>query len=497
MAISSGYDPFFTNQLTEEASRAILMRVQIRDYRAREQICMAGTPADAIYFVAAGAVQCGEVVLTPGEHFGEVEVLRNAPHTATAFAIGDVQLWILYKYDLEALLADQKNAAFNLALSRHIAEKLIVQQHQVVGFRPSRFLRSTPERSGGAKISKVVGQPHAPFVASRRNLPIWLGLAGLVFFFGGVVLVGLALAFTATSINVGGLMLNAPEVAPTESRRVRVGPPKVGFFVNPNEINPAPVESTQTKPIATEAHIVSAGDTLSGIAQTHGTTLAVLRALNNLNSDVIRVGVQLSVPQGIEMPRVAIALPTRAAPNPGLRPPPTFTPLAAKPTLTQIPVSLPAMAAPIAATSPPRTWEMPAWTSVEDAKVAPGQKYWRLVKAIYFDEASAGGRINILVAALSEDGKPLLDIPVRMEWGANEYTMRKTEDKRDPFLLPYNLDIIAAHDMAGGSSFAPDRGERGGYKITVEGLPSDAVGGMGLPLKRHVAFLLVFQRTTR
>lgn len=152
---------------------------------------------------------------------------------------------------------------------------------------------------------------------------------------------------------------------------------------------------------------------------------------------------------------------------------------------------------PVAPTPLPREWKMPAWTSVEDANVPAGQKYFRLVKAFFFDEASAGGRVNILVGVLDENGKELADIPVRMEWGVNEYTTRKTEDKRDPFLIPYNLNIIAAHDMAGGSSFAPDRGERGGYKIMVEGFPSDIVSGMGLPLKRHVAFVLVFQRTTR
>ena len=130
-------------------------------------------------------------------------------------------------------------------------------------------------------------------------------------------------------------------------------------------------------------------------------------------------------------------------------------------------------------------------------KCSSRAKYFRLVKAIYFDEGSAGGRVNILVGVLDEEGKELSDIPVRMGWGEGEYTTRITEEKRDPFLIPYNLNVIAAHDMASGSSFAPDRGERGGYKIAVDGFPSDVVSGMGLPLRRHVAFLLVFQRTVR
>lgn len=105
--------------------------------------------------------------------------------------------------------------------------------------------------------------------------------------------------------------------------------------------------------------------------------------------------------------------------------------------------------------------------------------------------------MNIFVGVLDEEGKQLTDIPVKMEWAPGEYTTRRTEEKFDYFLQPYNVSVVAVHDMASGSSFSPDRGERGGYKITAEGLPSDVVSGMGLPLRRHVAFLLVFQRTIK
>lgn len=216
---------------------------------------------------------------------------------------------------------------------------------------------------------------------------------------------------------------------------------------------------------------------------------------NNASAAPTKVAQWLGLPEPTRTSILPTAtrLPTRTAtPKPLAtrtpRPQPTPTPT----------VVAPVMAAVLATPTPlPREWKMPTWTSVDEAQVAPGQKYFRLVKAIYFDEASAGGRVNILVGVLDENGKELTDIPVRMEWGANEYTIRQTEEKRDPFLIPYNLNIIAAHDMASGSSFAPDRRERGGYKIAVDGLPSDVVSGMGLPLRRHVAFLLVFQRTVR
>jgi membrane-bound lytic murein transglycosylase D len=43
-------------------------------------------------------------------------------------------------------------------------------------------------------------------------------------------------------------------------------------------------------------HTIRKGDTLSGIAKQYGTTVASLRALNNLKSDKLRIGAKLRVP---------------------------------------------------------------------------------------------------------------------------------------------------------------------------------------------------------
>lgn len=47
---------------------------------------------------------------------------------------------------------------------------------------------------------------------------------------------------------------------------------------------------------ANRVHVVQRGDTLSGLAQQYGTTVADLRAANNLRSDVIRIGQALQIP---------------------------------------------------------------------------------------------------------------------------------------------------------------------------------------------------------
>lgn len=59
-----------------------------------------------------------------------------------------------------------------------------------------------------------------------------------------------------------------------------------------------PVIATQPAAVAAsgQTYTVQSGDSLWKIARTHGTTVDKIKALNNLNSDVIRVGLQLKLP---------------------------------------------------------------------------------------------------------------------------------------------------------------------------------------------------------
>lgn len=56
--------------------------------------------------------------------------------------------------------------------------------------------------------------------------------------------------------------------------------------------------SAPSAPAGGSTYTVQRGDSLSVIAQRHGTTVADLKAMNNLSSDVIRVGQKLVVPEG-------------------------------------------------------------------------------------------------------------------------------------------------------------------------------------------------------
>lgn len=65
--------------------------------------------------------------------------------------------------------------------------------------------------------------------------------------------------------------------------------------------------------VGTRGYIVKSGDTLSGIAKRHGTTISAIRSANNLRSDIVRVGQELRIPDGPAAPAPAGTAPSVAA----------------------------------------------------------------------------------------------------------------------------------------------------------------------------------------
>ena len=80
----------------------------------------------------------------------------------------------------------------------------------------------------------------------------------------------------------------APAAAPTSSTPSS----EAGLVVGTPAVTPSPSPTSQQ----TFLYVVQAGDSLSGIALRFGTTLEVLRQLNNLSGDTLIVGQPIYVP---------------------------------------------------------------------------------------------------------------------------------------------------------------------------------------------------------
>ncbi|MBM3872144.1 MAG: LysM peptidoglycan-binding domain-containing protein [Verrucomicrobia bacterium] len=93
--------------------------------------------------------------------------------------------------------------------------------------------------------------------------------------------------------------------------------PSATLAVGQKLLVPAPKRAAATTaPSGDDArvHVVKGGDTLGTIARQHGTTIATLKRLNGLKSDLVRVGQRLTVPEpGMALPEPSVAKPAPPA----------------------------------------------------------------------------------------------------------------------------------------------------------------------------------------
>lgn len=119
---------------------------------------------------------------------------------------------------------------------------------------------------------------------------------------------------------------------------------------------------------------------------------------------------------------------------------------------------------------------------VKLAQLPPNTLYWKLISAQYQDPDESGGNISIIVFVQDERGAPIPGQRVIQKFPGDQAAA--VTDERGHVEFP----------MSGDSSFAPDRGETGPYSVVIDNLPGDTVVGMGLPLRRHVQYILTYRR---
>ena len=116
------------------------------------------------------------------------------------------------------------------------------------------------------------------------------------------------------------------------------------------------------------------------------------------------------------------------------------------------------------------------------ANVAPGRRYWRLVRLEWRKEFE-GGNTLLYITTLDEEGRPVWGQEVIVENGGHIvlYTQPKPGEPHGTN-LPMNSTLNSYLAFVGGD------------------LPSDRVTGLGLGEwyggLDHTSFILVFQRTT-
>ncbi|HHY56737.1 MAG TPA: cyclic nucleotide-binding domain-containing protein [Chloroflexi bacterium] len=431
-------------------------------YRAGEIIFRASAPADKLYLIDKGNVRVqtlggGAYLLGPGESFGERALITEQPHNTTVSADTDVDVWTLNKQDLDMLMNRYPGIA--ISITRIISQRMSEMPASPVGGYAAQAPAPVPVEAPQPRRRQQPVGPDAPR-RQRRGFGEWYGSLS-----GGaklrfILLMLLLLIFLCITI------------------------PLTSYTII-NGLNATGRALAAT--LETAVDVVTPGD-----------VEVVAADLNTIERMRLADAMVPPTPTYTPFP-TPTPLPT-LTPTPTNTPEPTSTP---EPVIVQnyvdVAAAAPVEAAPVeesptpeaavAAAAAPRNLDGrlgQLGVTIEDAQVAPGQQYWRLIEVRWEDEVQAAGKHHIYVDVLDENGQRIVGQPVTVFWGDGNYTAA-LEDKPAPD-LGFNYMMYA-------SGYA--------YNVKVEGLPSDILrgAGMGDIANRfkgiHVAYYLVFQRATK
>jgi CRP-like cAMP-binding protein len=497
-------------------------------FRQGEVILREGTSGDEMFFIESGRVRVirGDgsqrlvlAELGAGDLFGEMALLTGNTRSASVVAQSEVDLWALSQADFDDLVTAYPNLA--LALGRLLSERLRTTDQRFVeestepvavparstAPRPRRVAepvrRAEPAREERRAKRAARGKPARNWAAELTeafgNLVTWFGsLSGwarfrlLAFAVVLVWLLGIAAPYVIIStLRADDVTSLRGAVAFVQLENLAV---PMAETILPTETPvppvleaPAPVESEAQVQVldveAPEAPAALAADALAGPVQ----------------ESIVES--PTAEPPATELPTptpwiiVVTNTPLPATDTPELPTdtpePPTDTP--APPVAAAMsfsPPKPPPTATPGLNRLPSRDLD-PRLSSlniqiVEPPGVQAGQWYWRLIRARWQSKEESGNDHTIYIEVLDENGGRKVGQPVEVRWQDGSLTV-VTEDKPQNE-YPTNF---------------PMYNTLGSYAVSVAGLPSDTIVGLGMGTAEqpnftiHTNFFLTFQKVKR
>lgn len=494
-------------------------------FRQGEVIIREGDPGYEMYFIESGRVRVvrgsgpNAIFLADmgaGDLFGEMALLTGRPRSATVTALSDLDLWAMPQADFDELVATHPN--LGLALSRLLSDRLRDTDAKFIGRaagttampaqpetatvpvvkpRPAakkpepapkpKQVRKRPSRSltselGGAFDGTVTWFSSLSRGAKVRLVLITLLLAWLLCIVTPALVISTLAADDVTDLR-GAIAFVQVEAAPPPGAPMRAGSevPAAAEIAQPAE---AMIESAP-KIVVKEEVVIPDEASLELPAE------GAIEAMD-APSDEPAAGPPAG-PQPTATPWIIVI--TNTPPPPTDTPVPTNTPLPPTPTPEPTANRVTSAAAPLPSPTPaerpqpPRDLDprLPSLNvNIQPVGVRPGQSYWRLIAVRWENESQSGGGHSIFIDVLDEGGAKIIGQPIEIRWAGGGLTVFTEEKPLDEFAANF-----------------PMYNTLGSYAVSVAGLPSDTIVGMGLGsidqpnFKVHTNFFLTFQRVTR
>jgi len=461
-------------------------------YRAGEAIFQIDGPADALYFLESGQVFVQSMdgnswVSAAGDTFGERAILSGEPHTSTVVADSDVDVWMLGKDDFDLVVTRYPSIALNI--TRMFSRRL--NQYGMVPTPPQQQSSGGYEQASGPQPLVPRMQPGQRRPAGQANMMQQSQSNGLLEWFTGLTtfgkvrlalfvilllwLLGVAAPWMLLNLFSGTSIASGAALAPGASAQALGAVASMGSF----EVAARDDSMAKALIVADSLAAPTPTYTPSATATPEGAVFA--RAATGPVMAVAAAPTQTPVPLSQLV----------GAPPPPPAAAPAAQEIAAGVALLQEEVAQPepVVEQEIVAAQVGRAWDPrldQLGVTVNDAPVASGQQYWRLVDARWADEAESGGKHHIYVEVLDENGSRVTGQPVTVMWSEGA-TTGVTEDKAPPDYA-FNFQMYAA-------GYA--------YRVQVDGLPSDQVSGAGLGSIEqraygiHTSYYLTYQKVTK
>jgi CRP-like cAMP-binding protein len=495
-------------------------RLKPTRFEQDETVIKQGEPGDEMYFIESGRARVVREMsptralvlaeLEAGDLFGEMSLLTGAPRSATVTALSELNLWILGQADFDDLVTAYPNLA--LAVSRLLSERLrdtderFLHESTAVQLTPTKAVPAAqPQRepvpvlpmpmaapAATVPVAIPVAKPiRAPKAKPRRRVvprktmravsaDVRQGFDNAVAWFGSLsrgarirlilvtILLAWLLCIAAPVMVISTLAADDVTNLQGAIAFVQVETPVLADMSEPTDA-PIPQAAMMMAPV--EAVVES-----------------VVQAES---SPELKAPAPESPTQVPLTPTPYILVVTNTPPPVTDTPVPTNTPLPPTPAPASVPQRVLAAAAPAATATPasllpPRDLDprLPSLgVVIQPAGVRPGQSYWRLIKCYWQDKEESGNDHTIYINVLDEAGNRIVGQPIEVRWLDGSLVIY-TEDKPEPV---YSANF-------------PMYGTLGSYSVSVPGLPSDVVVGMGMGTAEqpnftiHTNFLLTFQR---
>ena len=175
--------PYFSG-LEETGINSISRHVYEKKAGRGELLLSEGGKADVLYFVVEGAVKVFKTsadgkeqilrIIRPGDSFNDVAVLNGGVSLVSAGAMGPVVLYALKKSDLEGIMREHPQVAFNVirVLARRVAELIgLVEDlsfRHVTGRVAKMLLEYAGEKTGDRP--RLTQQEMAAMIGTAREM---------------------------------------------------------------------------------------------------------------------------------------------------------------------------------------------------------------------------------------------------------------------------------------------------------------------------------------